>query len=77
MTNSNESEDFEPIAPTRKLDLAKHLSELDEQRLAALNDEELMATLNTRRYLSDQQFDRKWKQKHKPLRRRLRFLRPR
>ena len=57
------------------IDLKARLKDLDRQRLAQLEDIDLVATINQRRYFADLKAEQKWKKDHAPKRKKLRFLR--
>jgi hypothetical protein len=57
------------------IDLTKRLKDLDRQRLAQLEDVDLVAVINQRRYFADLKAEQKWKKDHQPKRKKLRFLR--
>jgi hypothetical protein len=72
--------DPEPPSPTHvveTIDLKARLKDLDRQRLAQLEDVDLVATMNQRRYYADLKAEQKWKKEHAPKRKKLRFLRSR
>jgi hypothetical protein len=57
------------------IDLKARLKDLDRQRLAQLEDDNLVAVINQRRYFADLKAEQKWKKDHAPKRKKLRFLR--
>jgi hypothetical protein len=57
------------------IDLKKRLKDLDRERLAQLEDDDLVAVINQRRYFADLKAEQKWKKDHAPKRKKLRFLR--
>lgn len=59
------------------VDLKARLKDLDRQRLAQLEDVDLVAVINQRRYFADLKAEKEWKKKHTPKRKKLRFLRNR
>lgn len=59
------------------IDLKARLKDLDRQRLAQLEDHDLVAVINQRRYFADLKAEKEWKKKHAPKRKKLRFLRNR
>lgn len=52
----SETRDSEPQAPTEET-LEERLERLDEEKLAALPDDHMVATLNQRRYLAHLKFE--------------------
>jgi hypothetical protein len=58
---------------TDVIDMEQRRAELEESRLAGLPLDQLQATLNQQRFLSDKKIDAEWKKKHRPIRRPRRF----
>lgn len=52
-------------APGEAIDLEAHLRDLDEQKLAALPDSQMVATINQRRFVADQKLQEKFKKQRK------------
>jgi hypothetical protein len=65
------------VVPSETIDLKARLKDLDRQRLAQLEDIDLVAVINQRRYFADLKAEKEWKKKHTPKRKKLRFLRNR
>ncbi len=60
-----------------KLNLRTHLEKLDDQRLAAVSDDQMVSEMVQRRYLADLRLKDKWNKQNKGKKRKLRFHRPR
>lgn len=56
-------------------DLAPRLEALDDQRLAAMPDDQMVSIMVQRRYFADLKLKEQWKKKEQPKKRKLRFLR--
>lgn len=69
---TNESTESESSAPR---DLTKRLEDLDDQRLAAMPDDDMVSIMVQRRYFADLRLTDKWKKQNKLRFRQLRFQR--